>query len=303
MAVSTAAWGSPFFGKLLERGKAAFKPSGGNKVAVVPIEGPIMDVRETVRWMRTLGRDVPGLKAVVLAIDSPGGGVAASQDLYIAVKRLRDEGKKVVVSMGSVAASGGYYAACPADRILAHQGTLTGSIGVIMETGSAAKLMDKIGVRFDAVKSGRYKDTGSPFRDMRPDEKAVLQGCIDDVYDEFVEAIVESRREPLSKVLRKETGKAPTDADVEEYVRRLGDGRIYSGRQAWRLGLVDEMGDLQDAIRVAGELAGIKGEPQVITQRHRATFAEMLGLSKLSFFSSLQPFIPGAGTALSFKAW
>lgn len=303
LGLSAAAWSAPFFGRILSRGRAAFLSAGGGKVAVVPIDGPILDVRETVRWLRTLGRDVPGVKAVVLAIDSPGGGVAASQELYTAVKRLREDGKKVVVSMGSVAASGGYYAACPADRILAHQGTLTGSIGVIMETGSASRLMDKIGVKFDSVKSGRYKDTGTLFRDMRDDEKAVLQGVIDDVYDQFVEAIVESRREVLAKVMQRENGKAPTGSQVRDYVRELADGRIYSGRQAWRLGLVDDLGDLQDAIRLAGVLAGIQGEPQVIIQRHRATFAEILGLSKLSLFSSLQPFVPGSGMKLSYRAW
>jgi protease-4 len=303
VAVSAAAWGAPFLSRWMEKGKAAFKANGGNKVAVVTLDGPILDVRETVRWLRTLGRDVPGLKAVVLAIDSPGGGVAASQELYDAVRRLKDDGKKVVVSMGSVAASGGYYAACPADRILAHPGTLTGSIGVIMETGSASRLMDKIGLKFDSVKSGRYKDTGTLFRDMRQDEKEVLQGVIDDVYDQFVGAIVESRHDALARVLRRENGENPTASEIRGYVRDLADGRIYSGRQAWNLGLVDEMGGLQDAIRVAGELAGIKGEPQVITQKHRASFAEILGLSRLSLFSSLQPLIPGSGTKISYSAW
>jgi protease-4 len=288
-----------WWGRLMSRGRAALE-AGGNKVAVVPIDGPIVDARDTVRWLRSLGRDVPGLKAVVLAIDSPGGGVAASQELFNAVKRLQDDGKKVVVSMGSVAASGGYYAACPADRILADPGTLTGSIGVILEVGSAEQLMKKVGLKFETVKSGRYKDSGGFFRDLRPDERAVLQQVIDDVYDQFVSAVAESRSGPLARAMGE---KNPSPEEVKGYVRKLADGRVYSGRQAWDLGLVDELGDLQDAIRVAAELSGIKGEPRVITERRRTGLADMLsGLLHLDPLKSLEPAL-SPGLRLSYKAW
>jgi protease-4 len=306
-ALLLALWGTsaPAAGLLgrLEHG-SWFK--GGNKIAVVPVEGAILDTRETVRWMRTLGKDVPGLKAVVLDINSPGGAVAPSQELYAAVRRLQDEGVKVVAALGSVAASGGYYAACPADRIVAEEGTLTGSIGVLMEVGSAKKLMDKVGVHLETIKSGRFKDTGSFFRDMKPEERAVLQGVIDDVYDQFVSAVAESREGALARSMQAQglSRRQPDPGAVKEYVKMLADGRVYSGRQALKLGLVDELGDFQQAVDSAAKLAGIQGEPVLVTRRRHASWAEMLGsLTHLDLLSHLTELAPKPGLQLLYQAW
>jgi protease-4 len=161
------------------------------------------------------------------------------------VKKAQKE-KKVLVSMGSVAASGGYYIACAADTIMANPGTITGSIGVIMESLNVEELLHKIGLRSMVVKSGKHKDLGSPLRPMTDEEKKLLQGVLDSVHDQFVRAVAEGRKLPVEKV------------------RELADGRIFSGEQAKNLGLVDELGNLEEAIALAAKMAGIQGEPEVI---------------------------------------
>jgi protease-4 len=202
--------------------------------------------------------DDSSIKAIVLRIDSPGGGVVVSQELYNAVKNARKEGKKVVASMGTVAASGGYYVAAAADRIVANPGTLTGSIGVKMEFATIEKLLEKIGVRGMVVKAGEYKDVGSPFRDMTEPEKKIIQDVIDDVHSQFITAVAEGRHMQ------------------EAEVRTIADGRIFTGRQALDLKLVDQLGDLADSIKIAGELVGIKGKPNVIEKRKRIPFFDYL---------------------------
>jgi protease-4 len=194
----------------------------------------------------------------VIRIDSPGGGVVASQEIYNAIKNARHEGKKVVASMGTVAASGGYYVAAAADRIVANPGTLTGSIGVKMEFANIEKLLEKIGVKGMVVKAGEYKDVGSPFHDMSEPEKKILQDVIDDVHSQFIKAIAEGRNLQ------------------EAEVRSIADGRIFTGRQALDLKLVDQLGDLTDSIKVAGELVGIKGKPRVIEKRKTIPFFDYL---------------------------
>ena len=181
-----------------------------------------------------------------------------SQEIYNAVKYARKEGKKVVVSMGSVAASGGYYVAAAADKIVANPGMLTGSIGVKMEFANLEKLLEKIGVQGMVVKSGEYKDIGSPFRTMTEPEKKLLQSVIDDVHSQFISAVAEGRQ--------------LQEADV----RAIADGRIFTGQQALTLKLVDQMGDLSDSIQLAGRLAGIKGKPAVIEKRKKIPFFEYL---------------------------
>src|SRR5213595_2869165 len=202
---------------------------GGDKVAVIRIEGIILDSRETIEELRHY-RDNPSVKAIVLRIDSPGGAVVPSQEIFAEVRKTRAEGKiKVVTSMGNVAASGGYYIAAATDRIVANPGTLTGSIGVIMELANVKGLLKKIGVENVVVKSGRHKDIGSPFRKMSDEDRRILQSVMDDVHTQFIEAVAEGR-----------------SLDVSD-VQPLADGRIFTGRQAKEIKLVDELGDLDDA--------------------------------------------------------
>ncbi|MFH1942247.1 MAG: signal peptide peptidase SppA [bacterium] len=224
--------------------------SRGDKVAVVELLGPIYDSRRIVRQFQEYG-DHSSVKAIVFRIESPGGGVAASQEIYEAVRRVRDEGKPVVVSMGSVAASGGYYVACGADTIMANPGTTTGSIGVIAEFINLKGLLEKLGVEFDVVKSGRFKDTGSPHRSLTPADKQYLQSWVDDAFDQFVEVV--ARERALSK----------------QEVLRLADGRVFTGKQAYEQGLIDLLGDYDEAIHLAARLGGISGEPTVIKERRR----------------------------------
>jgi protease-4 len=185
------------------------------------------------------------IKAIVLRIDSPGGVVGPSQEIYEAVKKVNAV-KKVVVSMGSVAASGGYYIAAPATLIFANPGTITGSIGVLMKLSNLEGLMGKIGMKSFTLKTGQFKDSGSPFRTMTRAERAVLQGVIDSTHQQFVRAVAAGRKLPVARVAA------------------LADGRILSGEQAKDLQLVDRLGTLQDAIEEAGRLGGIAGEPDVI---------------------------------------
>jgi protease-4 len=202
--------------------------------------------------------DDSSINAIVIRVDSPGGGVVPSQEIYNAVKHARQEGKKVVVSMGSVAASGGYYVAAAADLIVANPGTMTGSIGVKMEFANIEKLLEKIGIKGMVVKSGEYKDVGSPFREMTENEQLLLQGVIDDVQTQFVMAVAEGRKLP--------------EADV----RAIADGRIFTGQQALALKLVDQMGDLEHSIRAAAGLAGIKGKPYVVKKDKKMPFFDYL---------------------------
>jgi protease IV len=238
---------------------------GADKVALVKVEGVLVTSTPIVEELRNYAED-PSIKAIIIRIDSPGGGVVVSQEIFNAVQNAKKEGKKVVVSMGTVAASGGYYVAAAADRIVANPGTLTGSIGVIMQFAVIEKLLDKIGVKGQVIKAGEYKDVGSPFRDMTPQEKKLLQSVLDDVHNQFIEAVIKGRNEALAEGRK---------LSAEE-VRAIADGRIFTGRQAYELRLVDELGDLSDSIRIAGSLAGIKGKPQVIEKKKKIPFLEYL---------------------------
>jgi protease-4 len=229
-----------------------------DRIAVIRVEGVILDAQQTVGDLRKFGEN-PAVKAIVLRIDSPGGGVVPSQEIHDAVKRVRAKNNKAIVaSMGTVAASGGYYIAAAADHIIANPGTLTGSIGVIMELANLEGLLKKIGVESLVVKSGRHKDLGSPFRKMSESDRAILQAVMDDVHNQFIEAVAEGR-----------------SLDVKD-VRPLADGRIFTGRQAMDIKLVDELGDLDDAIHYAAGIAGIEGEPKVVEPRKRFSIRELL---------------------------
>jgi protease-4 len=217
---------------------------GGEKIAVIEVRGVILDPQPVVEKLVKLRKNEK-IKAIVLRIDSPGGGVGPAQEIHAEVKKAQKE-KKVVVSMGSVAASGGYYIACGADRIMANPGTITGSIGVIVESLNVEELLGKLGLRSVVVKSGKHKDLGSPLRPMTAEDRRLLQGVIDSVHEQFIRAVAEGRHLPLEKV------------------RQLADGRIFSGEQARSLGLVDELGNLEDTIALAAQMAGIRGDPEVL---------------------------------------
>jgi len=227
----------------------------GNKVALVSIEGPIIDSLDVVDEIKEHVKD-HSIKAIILRIDSPGGAVGPSQEIYDEVKKASGE-KHIVVSMGSIAASGGYYIASPADMIFANPGTLTGSIGVIMEIPNLEGLMTKIGVRTEVIKSGRHKDMASAFRKMEKEDRELLQGVLDNVHEQFIRAVAEGRKLSV------------------DGIRPIADGRIFTGEQAKGLRLVDELGTLEDAIGKAAELAGIPGEPEVVSKKDRLSIMEM----------------------------
>jgi protease-4 len=218
-----------------------------NQVAVLDLEGTIFDSREFCDQLKDLGNR-SGVRAVVIRINSPGGGVAASQEIYEAIRRFRSEThKKVVVSMASVAASGAYYAACAADKIFANPGTITGSIGVIAEWYNYGDLLRWAKMQSVVVKSGVFKDAGSPTRPLTEEEKIYFQSLIGQMHSQFVSAVAASRK--------------MDDAAV----RKLADGRVYTGQEAKAGGLVDELGTYQDAIAAAARMAGIAGEPKLVT--------------------------------------
>lgn len=218
----------------------------GDRIAVVEVNGVISHDQAFLQDVRRLRRD-GSVRGWVVAINSPGGVVAPSQSLYETLNRLRTEdGVPVVASIGSVGASGGYYVALAADSIVALPGSITASIGVIMEYPNVQGLMDKVGVRMEVVKAGEQKDLGSPFRSMDADDREILSAMIADVHEQFIEAV--ASRRALSM----------------EEVRSLADGRVLSGRQALEAGLVDRLGNLEDAIGVAGRLAGLGSDPRVV---------------------------------------
>jgi protease-4 len=236
--------GLAVFGGLDER--ALF----GNAVGVVDVRGVIEDATDVIETLERFRRQ-DGTVAVVLRIDSPGGAVAPSQEIYDEVWRVREQ-KPVIASLGNVAASGGYYIASAANEIVADPGTITGSIGAIMSVPYYAPLADKIGFSEETVKSGRFKDTGHPLRKLSPDERTLLQNMVDDVLGQFVEAVARGRNMPAARV------------------RTLADGRIYSGTQAVASGLVDRLGGLESATRLAWQKAKQVGEPRVVRVRpHR----------------------------------
>jgi protease-4 len=243
---------------------------GRGKVAIVEVEGLIGTGAaggvDTDALVRQLGeyRDNPSVAAVVLRINSPGGVVAPTQEIFSAVERVRAAGKPVIASMGSVAASGGYYVAVAANRIYASPGTLTGSIGVVMQLANVEGLLKKVGVDYVVVKSGSFKDIGNIARPLKPEERQVLQALLDDVYGQFVKAVAERR------------------GLDEKTVRAFADGRVYSGQQARALKMVDEMGGLEDAVEAAAKLAGIPGRPKLIYPRRRFSLRDMLG-NRLGF--------------------
>jgi len=219
----------------------------GDGVGVLQIDGAIDDSRVVLAELRRF-REMPWVKAVVVRVDSPGGAVAPTQEIFEEIQRAKKK-KPFIASMGSTAASGGYYIASACDKIIANAGTLTGSIGVIMQLTNVEELMKKVGVKGYNVKSGVNKDIGSPFQPLSPQGRQILQALVDNVHSQFVVAVAQSR------------------GMDEAEVRKLADGRIYSGEQAKDLGLVDQIGTLEDAIELAAKRAGLAAEPAVYYSR------------------------------------
>jgi protease-4 len=234
-----------------------------NRVGVVEVDGMIRDARPTLESLVSFRRD-PNVRAIVVRIESPGGGVGASQEIYREVRRT-DEEKPVVASLGGVAASGGYYVGCGARYIIANPGTLTGSIGVVAHLPNLASLFEKVGYRTVTIKSGRFKDVGNPGREMTEEERALLQETMDAMHAQFIRDVARGR------------------GLDEEHVRRIADGRILSGEAALTWKLVDELGNFQDAVAKAAELGGIPGEPHVVyAEKKRPSLLEwILGKSGL----------------------
>lgn len=218
----------------------------GDRIALVDVDGVIADDEALLEDLQRFRRDA-SVKGYVISINSPGGVVGPSQSVYREIRRIRDEDEvPVVAAIGAVGASGGYYVALAADTILALPGSITGSIGVMMEFPNVSGLMDRVGVGVEIVKSSQHKDMGSPFRPMSESDRELLRNMIDDVYDQFVEVVSEERGLALDEV------------------RSLADGRILSGRQALERGLIDGIGNVQDALAVAGRMAGLGERPRVV---------------------------------------
>ena len=239
-----------------------------DKIALIKVEGVITTADEILKKLKKVEEDKT-IKALVLRVNSPGGAVGASQEIYRELIRIRDEYKKpVVVSMGNVAASGGLYISLPANVIFAEGGTITGSIGVIIQKLEVKKLADKIGVEVKVIKTGKFKDVLNPFKEMTPEEKEYLLRLEEDVLNQFKSAVEENRK-----------GKLKVKVD------QIADGRIFSGKQALEIGLIDKIGNLEDAIAEAGKLAGIKGKPVVVELKREQPLVKRLLGTDLKGFS------------------
>jgi len=222
--------------------------SGKGKIAIVELDFTIIDSKPIVRQFKKYRED-KSIKAIVLHVNSPGGGVAASQEMYEEVKKTRDAGIPVIVSFGSIAASGGYYVACGGSLIVSNPGTLTGSIGVIISLMNFKELTDKLGIKDFTIKSGELKDAGNPMKEINEKDRAYFQDIVDDSYEQFLDVVSKERK-----------------IDKEE-VRRIASGRVYTGRQAKDIRLVDSLGTLEDAIKIAGVMAKIEGEPAIVKEK------------------------------------
>jgi protease IV len=225
----------------------------GDKIAVVDLKGVIISSEDVNRQVKKYRED-RSIKAILLHIDSPGGGVVASQEMYEEVRKTRDGGKPVVISMGSLAASGGYYVACGGSRLVANRGTLTASIGVISEFLQLHDALSKLGIDVKTVKSGKLKDSGSPVRKMNDEDERYFQRLMDDVHRQFITVVERERKMSHDAVLA------------------VADGRVFTGEEAVTVGLVDTLGTYEDAVKIAAQLAGIRGEPSLVKERKRQSW-------------------------------
>lgn len=225
----------------------------GSRVAVIPVEGIIDESRDIIETLHRY-RDQNNVRAIVIRINSPGGSVVPSQEIFEEIRKTRREsGKPIVASLDSVAASGGYYIAVGCDRIVANPGSLTGSIGVIAQWFNMEGLLNWARLKPETLMSGSLKDAGSPYRDLSPEERTYLQNIVSQLHRQFVEAVAEGRRGKMSR------------AEIEQ----VADGRVFVGEEARKLKLVDDLGNLQDAVQIAANLAGIRGTPRVLYPKPR----------------------------------
>lgn len=270
--------------------------SGGRYVALINFYGPISDTeggklfgergpRDFIKELEAARRDKQAA-AVVIRINSPGGSAAASQELYEAIRRVREE-KPVLCSMGDVAASGGYYMAAACDKIYASPATVTGSIGVVSQFLNLRELLDKIGVQDATITSGKFKDAGSPFRALRPEERQLFEAMIQDIYQQFVDDVVAGRKEATGGKLTREA------------LLKVADGRVLTGRQAKQQLLIDELGGLRETIEAAGKQGGIEGTPTVRELSGGGSLSALFGAESGVFSSGVAAVAHGAGQAFS----
>ncbi len=245
-----------------------------DRIQIVDIEGELLDSRPILEQLKRY-EDSSSVKAILLNVDSPGGGVAVSQELYTEIKRLREQKEKTIVAyLSSTGASGAYYAACAANRIIANPGAIVGSIGVIAQWVNYASLYEWAKLKDIVLKTGEFKDTGSPTRDLTESERKYFQGLIDDMYVQFVEAVASGRK-----------------LDLRE-VRTLADGRVFTGRDAKERKLIDDIGNFQDAVDLTAKLAGISGKPRLLRPaRQRVTLLDVLT-------TDLSRFVPFSGQSM-----
>ena len=240
-------------------GEEASLHSFGDKIGVIELEGVILDPSTVVPQLRKFGDD-DSIKAIILHVNSPGGGVAASEEIYRAVKRIRDDKKKrIVTSISTVGASGAYYVAAGTNKIYADNGSIVGSIGVIAEWVNYGELMRWAKLKPEVLKVGELKDTGDPSRDMTPAERAYMQSLIDNMYGQFVQAVAEGRHAK------------------NEDIKAIANGRVWTGQEALSLHLIDQVGDFQTAVDDTAKSVGIKGEPVLVRpEKNRRTLADLL---------------------------
>ncbi|MDW8433766.1 MAG: signal peptide peptidase SppA [Aquificaceae bacterium] len=231
----------------------------GERVAVLKVKGAIVDPDRIVAKVQQAKED-KSIKALVLRVDSPGGSVGASQEIYRSLEEFKSSGKPLVVSMGNVSASGGYYISSPADVIFANPGTITGSIGVIVQHTEVKDLLEKVGIKTTAIKTGKFKDTLSPLKSLTEEEKEYIQNTIQDAYEQFIQAVLKHRAKKIS----------------EQKLRDIADGRIFTGKVAKELGLVDELGNLQDAINRAKKLANVPDARVFYMEERKGFFRRLL---------------------------
>ncbi|MCX6164192.1 MAG: signal peptide peptidase SppA [Ignavibacteriae bacterium] len=229
---------------------------GNEKIAVVDLNYTIISSEPIVRQFKKYREDKT-IKAIVLKINTPGGGVAASQEMYEAIRKTRDEGKPVIVSIGSIGASGGYMAACGGTYIVSNAGSVVGSIGVIAQFVTMKELADKLGIKEVTIKSGKLKDAGNPLRDVNPDDLAYFQDIIDDDYQQFLEIVSKERKIEM------------------DTLKLIANGRVFTGRQSLKLKLVDTIGTYEDAINIACKYANIKGEPVIVREKEKYNLLEL----------------------------
>lgn len=258
------------FASVLKRDGGEFVSYGsGDKIAIVEINDVIINSEKTVDQIKRFRND-KSIKAIILRVNTPGGGVAASQEIYEEVRKTRDSGKIIVVSMGSIAASGGYYIAVGSSLIIANPGTLTGSIGVIAQFISIKDLAEKLGITQTTIKSGSLKDAGNPFRQMDDSDKAYFQDVVNNSFTQFLDVVARERKMDKEKLMP------------------YANGRVFTGLQAKEYGLIDSLGTFEDAIRITSKMAGIEGEPRIVREKKRfSIFEELLG-SKLEDVTAIK---------------